>query len=93
MARAFMRAYRKTRAYLNETPAAEIARAEKPFFPKIHEAVLADCIATYQQLGCWTPHVEITRPAFEATLDVFEYNGLLKERYRYEQVCAAPPAG
>jgi NitT/TauT family transport system substrate-binding protein len=86
MARAFMRAYRKTRAYLNETPAAEIARAEKPFFPKIHEAVLADCIATYQQLGCWTPHVEITRPAFE-------YNGLLKERYRYEQVCAAPPAG
>ena len=93
MARAFMRAYRKTRAYLNETPAAEIARAEKPFFPKIHEAVLADCIATYQHLGCWTPHVEITRPAFEATLDVFEYNGLLKERYRYEQVCAAPPAG
>ena len=93
MAKAFTRAYRKTRAYLNEVPAAEIARAEKPFFPKIDEAVLADCIATYQQLGCWTPHVEITQPAFEATLDVFEYNGLLKERYRYEQVCAAPPAG
>ena len=93
MAKAFTRAYRKTRSYLNETPAAEIARAEKPFFPRIDEAVLADCIATYQQLGCWTPHVEITRPAFEATLDVFQYNGLIKERYRYEQVCVAPPAG
>jgi len=91
-AKAFMRAYRKTRAYMNTAPAAEIARAEKPFFPKIDEAVLADCIATYQKLGCWAPHVEITRPAFEATLDVFEYNGLIKERYRYEQVCAAPPA-
>jgi hypothetical protein len=26
------------------------------------------------------------------TLDVFEYVDLLKQRYRYEQVCAAPPA-
>jgi NitT/TauT family transport system substrate-binding protein len=93
MAKRFMRAYRKTRIYMNETPAAEIARAEKPFFPDIDERVLADCIATYQQLGCWTPHVEITRAAYEKTLDVFEYNGLVKERYRYEQVCAAPPAG
>jgi len=92
MAKAFTRAYTKTRAYMNETPAAEIAKAEKPYFPDIDESVLADCIATYQQLGCWTPHVEITRPAFEKTLDIFEYNGLLNERYRYEQVCAAPPA-
>jgi len=92
MARAFMRAYKRTRAYMNETPAAEIARAEKPYFPGIDQEVLADCIATYQRLGCWTPHVEITPTAYERTLDVFEYNGLLKERYRYEQVCAAPPA-
>jgi len=91
MAKAFMRAYRRTRRYMNETPAAEIAKAEKPFFPKIGEAVLAECIATYQKLGCWTPHVEITRAAFEKTLDVFEYNGLIKQRYRYEQVCAEPP--
>lgn len=91
MARAFMRAYRKTRIYMNEAPAAEIAKAEKPFFPKIDEKVLAECIATYQKLGCWTPHVEITRPAYEKTLDVFEYNGQLKQRYRYEQVCATPP--
>ena len=92
MAKAFMRAYRKTRVYMNETPAAGIARAEKPYFPDIDEKVLADCIATYQQLGCWTPHVEITREAYERTLDVFEYNGLVKRRYRYEQVCAMPPA-
>jgi NitT/TauT family transport system substrate-binding protein len=91
MALAFMRAYRKTRAYLNETPATEIARAEKPFFPDIDEAVLADCIKTYQELGCWTPHVEITPAAFEATLDIYSYNGLISERYAYDQVCALPP--
>ncbi len=91
MAKAFVRAYKKTRAYMNETPAAEIARAEARYFPDIDEEVLADCIATYQQLGCWTPHVEITQAAFEATLDIFEYNGVIKERYAYEQICAAPP--
>lgn len=92
MAKAFTRAYKRTRRYMNETPAAEIARAEKPYFPNIDEAVLADCIATYQQLGCWTPHVEITAAAFKRTLDVYEYNALLKQRYRYEQVCTLPPA-
>ncbi len=92
MAKAFMRAYRKTRLYMNETPAAEIAKAEKPYFPKIDETVLADCIGTYQKLGCWTPHAEITQEAYEVTLDIYEYNGLLNERYAYEQVCALPPA-
>jgi NitT/TauT family transport system substrate-binding protein len=92
MAKAFTRAYRKTRIYMNEAPAAEIARAEKPYFPKIDEKVLADCIATYQRLGCWTPRVEITPAAYEKTLDIFEFNGLLKQRYRYDQVCTSPPA-
>jgi NitT/TauT family transport system substrate-binding protein len=92
MAKAFMRAYRRTRRYLNETPAAEIARAEKGYFRDTDEKVLADCIATYQRLGCWTPHVEITQAAFEKTLDVYEHSGLIRSRYRYEQVCAQPPA-
>ena len=92
MAKAFMRAYWKTRAYMVAMPAAAIARAEKPYFPDTREDVLADCIATYKKLGTWTPHVEITRAAYEKTLDIFEYNGQLKQRYRYEQVCAESPA-
>jgi NitT/TauT family transport system substrate-binding protein len=93
MARAFMRAYRKTRLYMNQASAAEIARAQKPYFPDIDEKVLADCIATYQKLGTWTPHVEITKAAYEKTLDIFEYNGLVKQRHPYDKVCAAPPPG
>ena len=61
VAKAFMRAYTKTRAYMLATPAIEIAKAEKSFFPSIELDVLARCISSYQQLGCWTPHVEITR--------------------------------
>ena len=92
MARAFTRAYRRTRAYMNETPAAEIARAEQAFFPNTDVDVLARCIETYQALGTWTPHLEITEPAFEVTQDVFEHFGTLKTRYRWDQVCCLPPS-
>jgi hypothetical protein len=44
-----------------------------------------------QKLGCWAPHVEITRPAFEVTLDVFQHAGLITKRHRYEDVVAPPP--
>jgi NitT/TauT family transport system substrate-binding protein len=91
-ARRFTRAYRKARAWLLATPAAKVAEAEAAFFPDIDRAVLTSTIAYYQTLGCWTPHVEITRPAFEATLDVFQHAGLITKRHRYEDVVAFPPA-
>jgi len=92
MARAFTRAYRKARAWLIATPAAEVARAEAQFFKDVDLPVLTATIATYQKLGNWTPHVEITRPAFEATLDIFQHAGLITKRHRYEDVVAPPPA-
>jgi len=92
MARAFTRAYTNARCFLNEAPADEVAALEQSWFPDIEPSALRQCIASYQQLGCWTPHVEITREALEVTLDVFEYTGAISERYAYEQVCAEPPA-
>jgi len=91
MARRFMRAYRKARAWLIATPAAKVAEIEAPFFPEIDRAVLAATLSTYQKLGCWTPHVEITREAFEVTLDVFAHSRLITKRHRYEDVVAPPP--
>ena len=70
---------------------AKIAEAEAPFFPEIDRAVLTATLAYYQRLGCWTPHVEITRPAFEVALDVFQHSRLITKRHRYEDVVAAPP--
>lgn len=91
-AKRFTRAYRKARAWLIATPAARVAEVEASFFPDIDRAVLTKTIATYQKLGNWTPHVEITRPAFEVTLDAFEYSGLITRRHRYDDVIAQPPA-
>jgi NitT/TauT family transport system substrate-binding protein len=91
MATRFMRAYRKARAWILDTPAAKIAEAEAPFFPEIDRTVLTATIAYYQKLGCWTPHVEITRAAFDVTLDIFQHAKLITRRHRYEDVVATPP--
>ena len=93
MARRFMRAYRKARAWLVSTPAETVAKTEASFFPEIDQAVLTSTIAYYQKLGCWTPHVEITRPAFEVAVDVFQHAKLITKRHRYEDVVAPPPEG
>lgn len=90
-ARAFMRAYRKSRAWVNDTPAAEIAKAEAAFFEGIDPDVLADTIATYQGLGCWTPEVEISRSAYETALDVFLHSGAITARHPYDEVVVPPP--
>lgn len=90
-ARRFMRAYRKARAWVIGTPAAAVAEAEAGFFPDVDRSVLARTIATYQELGCWTPHAEITRAAFEVTLDVFQHAGLITRRHSYDDVVVQPP--
>lgn len=91
MAHAFMRAYRNARAWLIATPAAEVARVEAPYFKDIDLAVLQETIGTYQRMGNWTPHVEITRSAWSATVDIFTHAGLITKRHAYEDVIAPPP--
>ena len=91
MAAAFMRAYRKARQWINTAPAAEIAKVEKSHFPDIDEKVLTQTIKAYQALGCWSEHVEITRAAFQVTLDVFANVGRRVEGDAYAKVVAAPP--
>lgn len=92
VAKRFTRAYRKARAWLIETPAAEVARVEKPFFPRIDQEVLADTIAAYQGLGCWTPGIEITPQGYEVTVDVFLHAGFITTRPAYGEVVAPPPS-
>ena len=78
---------------MTETPAAEIARAEQALFPQVDLGVLTETIAAYQTLGCWSAHVEITRAAYEATLDVFQHIGRITKRHRFEDAIAPPPEG
>lgn len=90
-AKRFMRAYRKTREWINKASAAEIARSEKTFFPDIDLAVLTKTIEAYQKLGCWPVAVTISRPAYEVALDVFLHSKLITKRHPYEHVIVPPP--
>lgn len=89
---AFTRAYSEARNFLNEASASDLASLTAEYFPKIGMEALVQCISSYQSLGCWTPHVEITRPAFDVTQDVFMHVGSLPQKVQYEQVCALPPS-
>jgi len=91
VARAFMGAYRKGQRMALETPAAEIARIEQPFLPQIDQLVLAETIATYQQLGCWRDDPVISREAYENLLEVFLLSGAITRRHPYEAAIVAPP--
>jgi len=88
MARAFMRAYRKARLFIIESPAEKIAELEAGFFPKIDNQVLIDTIRTYQQLGCWSPEPEISEKAYEKLLDIFFYNKMITKRLPYNSCIA-----
>ncbi|MFT5221489.1 MAG: NitT/TauT family transport system substrate-binding protein [Planctomycetota bacterium] len=92
MSKAFTRAYANARLFLNETAAAEIARIQQPFFPDTDARALEHCIASYQQLGCWTPHVEIKPDDYEVTVDVYQTTGIIAQRVPYGQICVAPPS-
>jgi len=59
-ARSFMRAYRKARLWVQETPAATVAAKETSFFPKVNPQALAAAIRSYQQIGCWQGDPAIT---------------------------------
>lgn len=94
-AKAFSRAYRRARKYLMEMPASDLANLMNPYFveagQQVDASVLAKCIESYQKLGCWTTHPEITHSAFESTVDIYMHSGGIDERCPYNKVCAPPP--
>ena len=84
VAMAFMRAYRMARELAITGSPEEIAQLEAEFFPEIHIEALANTIRFYQQLGCWSPHLEITQQAFEVAVDVFLHSKAISERPAYD---------
>jgi NitT/TauT family transport system substrate-binding protein len=90
-AQRFMRAYRKSRAWVNSAPPDEVAAVEQSFFPDIHREALIAAIACYQKLGCWDGDVAIDWSHYETALDVFAHSRLISRRHPYDQVVVAPP--
>jgi len=91
MAQAFMQAYRQSRQFVIEAPAADVARVISPQIPDIDSDVLIATIATYKQLGCWTPEAEISHQSYENLLAVFSHSGLISRAHDYNRCIVSPP--
>jgi NitT/TauT family transport system substrate-binding protein len=91
-AKAFTRAYRRSRAWARSAPPAQVAKAEQGLFPNISLDALTDAIDAYQRLGCWDGDIAIPEPLYEQALEVFLSGGAITKRHRYELVTAPPPA-
>ena len=90
-ARAFTRAYRRARAWVQGTAAAEVMSRQAPFFPGVHREALTAAIKRYQTLGCWLGNIDITRDLYDQALEVFLSTGAVRQRHPYEAVVVPPP--
>ena len=92
MSHAFLRAYRRARAFAHSAPAEEIAalEANAGFFPGVHREVLTRTIAAYQSLGCWSGDIAISPQAYEHLLDVFLFSGVITHRHPYDAAITPP---
>jgi NitT/TauT family transport system substrate-binding protein len=90
-ARAFLRAYRRSRRWVQEATASEVAKKEASFFPGVSFAALTAAIGRYQKLGAWQGDIAIPRDLYEQALEVFWHGGAIRQRHPYEQVCVSPP--
>jgi NitT/TauT family transport system substrate-binding protein len=91
-AKAFVRAYDKSRQWARQAPPDEIAAREVFFFPGINSAALAAAIGRYQKIGAWEGELAIPRELYEQALEVFLHGGAITKRHPYELVCVEPPA-
>jgi NitT/TauT family transport system substrate-binding protein len=89
---AFTRGFRRSRTWVREAPAEEIARKEAGLFPGIDLDALSKSIARYQKVGCWKGDLQITRELYEQALDVFLHSAAISARHPYAEIVAPPPA-
>jgi NitT/TauT family transport system substrate-binding protein len=85
-ARAFLRAYGRSREWVRQAPAAEVARVQASYFPDVPPAILEAAVQRYQRLGCWEGGLEISRALYEQALDVFESGRVIARRHPYGEV-------
>jgi NitT/TauT family transport system substrate-binding protein len=82
----FLKAYGQAREWVRTAAPEAVAALEAPLFPQVPAAALADAIGRYQALGCWDGGIEIPRDLYEQALNVFESEGELARRHRFEDV-------
>jgi NitT/TauT family transport system substrate-binding protein len=74
----------RTLGWFAKTPAVEIARLLKSYFPDVSEAIFAGAIERYRTLGLWGPDPVIRREGFDRLHAAMRAFGTLKRDIPYE---------
>jgi NitT/TauT family transport system substrate-binding protein len=74
----------RTLGWFAATPAVEIARALKSYFPDVSEAIFAAAIERYRKLGLWGPDPVIRREGYDRLHAAMRAAGTLKRDIAYE---------
>ncbi len=82
----FLKTYARAKEWVQTALAEEIAAKEAAFFPGVALEVLTATVKRYQALGCWDGGIEIPRDLYEQALNVFQSEGAISWRHRYEEV-------
>jgi len=81
---AMTRAMHRTLRWFAATPAIEIARTLKSYFPDVSEPIFAGAIERYRALGLWGPDPVIRREGFNRLHAAMRAAGALKRDIAYE---------
>ncbi|MBY0323884.1 MAG: ABC transporter substrate-binding protein [Reyranella sp.] len=81
---AMTRGLHRTLGWFAATPAVEIARLLKSYFPDVGEAIFAAAIERYRKLGLWGPDPVIRREGFDRLHAAMRAFGTLKRDIPYE---------
>jgi NitT/TauT family transport system substrate-binding protein len=77
-------AMHRTLRWFGATPAREIARTLKSYFPDVSEAIFAAAIERYRRLGLWGPDPLIRREGYDRLHAAMRAAGALKRDIPYE---------
>ncbi|MEI7297454.1 ABC transporter substrate-binding protein [Paraburkholderia tropica] len=88
----FARAFSRALQWSVSTDPSLMAASELRYFHAVDRRDLVAAVSAYQKLDTWTVDAEISEAAYNATSNIFQRTGVVKQDHPYEQVVSALPA-
>jgi len=89
--RPFLAAFAEAKSWAHSAPAPAVAENVAPQFSGESLEAMVKAVAAYQQLGCWSGPLGVSKAHYDQALVVFRAAGAVKGNYAFERACIAPP--
>ena len=89
--RPFLAAFAEAKSWAHSAPAPAVAENVAPQFSGESLEAMVKAVAAYQQLGCWSGPLGVSKAHYDQALVVFRAADAVKGSYAFERACIAPP--